>query len=243
MKFEWTGADYTQHLIFIASFLGHADVVDALISAGADVTQINSMKHYASLHMASMAGSEVVVELFLENGAAVDVRDTDMMTPLHHAAERGRAATARVLLRYQADINAKDMQQRTPLVIACRNDLENVDMLRLLFKHVADSNIEDKDGYTPLLLACSRSRQLAVQTLLEQGIDPNEQNRHDGYSPLHYAAWSRWEKMTDMLIAYGRESMRQTSLDVRRSILLPCLDTIVWLPHCLTAEHAQKSKT
>jgi hypothetical protein len=53
-------------------------------------------------------GHEAVVQLLLDNGANIDVKDNNGETALHWVCGAGREAVARLLLDKGADISAKD---------------------------------------------------------------------------------------------------------------------------------------
>ena len=65
------------------------------------------------LHWATRTGQLTVLANQLAQGAEVDARDQDGMTPLLLAAQRGHLEMVRLLLAAGADVGARDRQGRT----------------------------------------------------------------------------------------------------------------------------------
>jgi ankyrin repeat protein len=77
-------------------------VMQALISAGADVNAITQAGDASVLMLAVQAGSDVLVRALVERGAEVD-RTADEVSPLMVAARNGEALIVRTLLELGAD--------------------------------------------------------------------------------------------------------------------------------------------
>ncbi|VDK46209.1 unnamed protein product [Cylicostephanus goldi] len=91
---DWTPLLY-------AAYLGHHNVCQVLIEAGAKV-----------------------VRLLLEQGASVDRSDTRDRQALHYASSCSQNAVADALLQAGADPNAADVDGMTPLLEACASGHE-----------------------------------------------------------------------------------------------------------------------
>lgn len=89
-----------------AAFRGMAGdqlpVIQALISAGADVNAMTRAGDSSVLMLAVQAGSDLLVRVLVERGADVD-RAADEVTPLMVAARSGDAQIVRTLLELGAD--------------------------------------------------------------------------------------------------------------------------------------------
>ena len=99
-------ADNFSGSIIDASRKGHANVVELLLSKGADANaEIKSIRETA-LHKASRLGhSEVVEVLLAQGGANVNRVNRNGDTPLHIAAMLGREAVVRSLIAHGAEVN------------------------------------------------------------------------------------------------------------------------------------------
>jgi len=96
--------DESHRAIALASQLGHADVLRALLDTGVDADRYNPVgmhSHATPLHQAALAGHIAVVRMLIDHGAKLDLQDTIYNgTPLswalhadqHEAADILRAA-------------------------------------------------------------------------------------------------------------------------------------------------------
>jgi ankyrin repeat protein len=73
------------------------------------------------------------VEIFLEGGVDINVRNADEETPLDLASGYGNFEVARFLIEHGADVNCCDKRGWTPLHIAARNG--HLDIVQLLLDH------------------------------------------------------------------------------------------------------------
>ena len=124
----------------LASGAGYSDIVELLLSKGADVKAIEFGRD-TPLHHATTAE---VVELLVAHGADVNARNHFERTPLHSAAEREDAAISEeivgALIAKGADVNAKDNLGTTPLDVALGKNHQTV--AELLRQHGAVSRAQ-----------------------------------------------------------------------------------------------------
>lgn len=116
----------------LAVFFGHAETVDALLAAGADVnlTSRESMK-MPPLGSAMAVERNDIARTLIEHGANVNGKATNDLTALHTAAARGNLESAKLLLEHGADVNAASTDGKTPLSYAEeRNHPEMVEFLK-----------------------------------------------------------------------------------------------------------------
>jgi len=183
----------------------------AALTAENRKTEINRLDRdgYTPLAYAAQNGCMEIVQLLVENGAAVD-RAEELLsgwpspqhkgeehfggwTPLLHAAEERRAAIVQYLLMHGAEVNIKAGLGQTPLMEAIDGALfqhgsegDRNETLRVLLKHGADINLQGERGWTPLMRAVFQGDASLVQWLIEKGADRSIAD-HDGKTALNYA--------------------------------------------------------
>lgn len=122
-----------------------------------------------------------IINLLIEKGADVNMKDGDGNTPLHIAVDRGHIDIAKELLKRGADINAQNIHNgrsrgarfgqplrmwngNTPLHLASIS--KKVKMVKLLLNAGADITIENSSGYTPA--DATESKQ--IKKLLDEAL-------------------------------------------------------------------------
>jgi ankyrin repeat protein len=108
-------------LLHDAALKGHLEIMELLLSHGADVNSLNAQGATA-LHDAALAGQRPAAEALLKHGANIDARDSESgATPLHQAASWGRRSVVELLLARHADPRIKDKNGHTALDLAVAN--------------------------------------------------------------------------------------------------------------------------
>ncbi len=202
-----------------------------LIKAGATVdTRLPGGEgRYAGatpLHLAADGKNLAVMKLLIANGADVNARKQDGITPLIVAilARDFDAAAllidsgaclrqADVLKRYQARRSHTDL---TPLHIAARGESEcALRVAEFIISNGADLNAHGSDGGTPLVFAIDANKRWGafqpetqpmcvkmIELLVKSGADPNHRDQY-GQSALGYIEKSRGAQFA--LRALGRK--------------------------------------
>lgn len=121
-----------------------------------------------ALHEAARAGSEGIVRLLLENGASVQIYDSEGNSPLHHAAATGCEGVVRLILAEGAEVDDLDRYKSwTPLHLAIK--FGNVGAAKLLLEHGANIEQDTYYGMTPLFLARLLQHDEMIELLLDKG--------------------------------------------------------------------------
>ena len=117
---------------------------------------------------------EEVIRL-LGEGANINAKTKDDISPLHLAAYKGRKDVAELLIDKGADVNAKAKNDATPLYVAANQG--HHDVVALLIAKGADINARTKDDFsTPLHAAIFLGPLLGhnkyvAKLLIEKGAD------------------------------------------------------------------------
>lgn len=123
---------------------------------------------------ASAVGNVEQVDSALIDGANINAKNSDGMTPLMLACFNGNYELAKFLLSKGAKVDLKDNDGWNALMWASR--LNDVRLVTLLVSHGADVNYHDGDGWNALFHACSKGNFNVVKFLVENGAVVDSKN-------------------------------------------------------------------
>jgi len=125
--------------LMIASYNGHAGVVDTLLQKGScDVEQGNNYLSTAA-HYASQQGHALVLRLLINARAIVDATDRHGDTPLGHAAKGGHIDAVKILCEMQADPLQDNNASEDALELAAAAG--HIDIVEMLEATVGDPEL------------------------------------------------------------------------------------------------------
>ena len=145
----------------VAVMAGKADVVTALLEAGADAAEPLPTGE-SLLHRALEDKAEGCVLALLEHGAEVDGTFKYGDGPLHHAIRHNMPRAVEALLAHSASATEPNAQEDTPLHLAVQFCLQ---VCAPLVRRGADLHAEDGEGLTAAEVAESQGLTEAVQEL------------------------------------------------------------------------------
>jgi hypothetical protein len=168
---DWANAELFLGIrpVYRASVLGRDEVLEALLTAGADVNAITDQGTH-SLHAAAQHGYSTIMDKLLQAGADVDVANREGQTPLFFAVRFGHADLAERLVARGASTATVDGEGKTPLHYAA--GLGRLDSVRMLVDNGAPLDLVDNDGFSPLGLCQTWKRnefELVAQYLTGRG--------------------------------------------------------------------------
>lgn len=173
------------------------DVVELLLSRGADVDYVNGLGE-TPLHVASRVGNKKAVRLLVLAGAGMKTESRQGWTPLHLAAIHGNVRVARELLQEGVDIDLRNRRRQTPLMCAVHEN--NIAMVDFLLDEEADVAVADLRGNTPLHEALLTENYDVAERLLVEGANPDAVN-DAGITPRRLIVMSGLEQRFESLLS------------------------------------------
>lgn len=155
----WTGGTTT--LVVAASRGSRAEIIDALIEAGADEASVRD-----AAHAAARRGHHDNLRLLLDRRPGAGVRSSSNETLLNAAALGGDLKSVKLVLERGAALNEKGAGGKTALHVAAERGHEDIVWLLLT---AANVQAGDHVGRTPLHLAAGDGHAAVVRALLEAG--------------------------------------------------------------------------
>ncbi|KAG5674417.1 hypothetical protein PVAND_004390 [Polypedilum vanderplanki] len=223
MKFDRSGVINVRNKLTdstplqLAAEGGHAEVVKALVRAGASTTDENKMG-FSAVHLAAKNGHGQVLEVMRTSGSIRASSKKLGLTPLHIAAYYGQADTVRELLvTVPATVKSESPTGQslvpelgtesgmTPLHLASYSGNENVVRLLLNSAGVQVDAGTSENGYNPLHLACFGGHVSIVGLLLSRSAELLHSTDRHGKTGLHIAAMHGHYQMVEVLLGQGAE--------------------------------------
>jgi ankyrin repeat protein len=158
------------------SLIATSGVVQKLITAGANVNEVDA-RGQTALMLAASTGAWDSVLILLKAGAKLNVKDIDGKTPLMFAVWPSKDSTpdiVRTLIKAGARVNDVDMKGESALMIAAK--YASTDILQVLVAARAKLDATNNQGQTALMVAIQSSRPWKLENvrfLLKSGANVN----------------------------------------------------------------------
>ena len=195
--------------ILEAAERGDLEAVARLLKGDAKLVDSANAEGDTVLHLAAgcRRGEEIalpIVRLLLDNGAALDARNTSGQTPLLYAAYAGSTRIVELLASKGAVVQYQDTYGRSPVHYAAREGHPAV--VEFLIGKGADLSLRDSQNRTPLDYAVLRNRTSVVELLLKLGRC--DIKGLEGSTLLHAAASQGNTDLVKSLLERGADPAR-----------------------------------
>ena len=183
---------------------GHGDIVNLLLTVGADVNTRNEVNYTALLYAAETDQRDIVLTL-LDHGAHTDVSICNRYgeTILLLMARQGHGDIVTRLVQQGDDIHHTNRIGDTALYLAVSNG--HAPTVSCLLNLGAQVNTANVGGWTPLMMAAARGDIDVMELLLAQGADVTPQNRWGGTALSEAKQSFRARQAVDILIQAGAQ--------------------------------------
>lgn len=193
--------------LMLASGFGHTELVELLISKGANVLTIDPNMGATALHKAAQSGNTFIIQLLLEKGAFIDLQSPIIgNSALMDAILYKQQDAVKILLENGARIELRNNFHESALDIAKYIGIPS--MINMIKKH--NHTLKKAIQSQPLIKAIKGNDVNTVRNLIDCGINVNERipklgNYDDYYTPLGIAARDGHVEIVLLLLNAGAD--------------------------------------
>ncbi len=200
--------------LLIASGLGQPQMVEILLTAGADPLLVEPRMGATALHKAAQAGNPDVIEHLLRHGAFIDQQSPILgNTPLMDAVSYKNEKAVERLLARGCRLTARNHWQQTALDIAQHDGLTNIARMLQARNEQDHAQVAGQE----LIAAIKAGDGTEVARLIAAGADVNQRvpatgGVDDDYTPLGIAAREGHAVIVGLLLDAGADVRRVIGL-------------------------------
>ncbi|KAJ6160634.1 hypothetical protein N7470_004030 [Penicillium chermesinum] len=188
--------------LYYASWLGLTDTVNVLIDRHSYNINEKGNHGRTALVAACSRGHLEIVQMLLENGADMTLRDFDGHDSLTTASLNGHLEIVRLLVKRGADISVASNQGETSLYCAAYKG--HFEILKLLIEKGGDIEGHNFRHLTPLNAASDGGHFDVVKLLVQKGADINRPD-DCGRAPAHSASLKGHVAIVRLLLDKGAD--------------------------------------
>lgn len=142
----------------VAAEFGRSDIIMTILERIPDVDCHVDAEGFTPLHTAACSNQAGSVDVLLDHGFAVDVKDSTLQTPLHIAAREASHDALLALMRRGAGLNTRSVNGHTALHHACIRKGTGVETtVDLLLRWGASEALVNRSGRSPADLLCDEA--------------------------------------------------------------------------------------
>ena len=176
-----------------------------------------------ALHLAAKCAHTKAIEVLVQMGLDIDLRNADGNTPLHLACNP--EWVTRSVERFLPSSLKRKSSERTMIVFTSgeakledpRDETyhhgQGEGAIRLILGYGASVNVRGRENVSPLHLAAESSDAGRIKALLEYGADPLAIDDY-GWTTLHFAVISKSQDSIDLLQPYRIDPYRKASVSI-----------------------------
>eukprot|EP01038_Epipyxis_sp_PR26KG_P006479 gene6479-8912_t len=199
--------------LFLATLKDQFDVLNILLTAGANVNQLNSKNKYSSLLAATDRRNTRALTTLIKAGADVNVQSKDRITALLGAVIKSSIDCVRILLECPGvDPNQQNKDGHSPLFVACCKGLRDISRLLINFPGI-NLNLGPK-LHSPIHIAHIYGYRDIVRMLEEKGV----QNTHVNEPVVGAPNTSYSNQSIDFDMIYGEDGLQAQFEQEKESI-------------------------
>lgn len=194
---------------------GCMQIMQALLENKANPNPVDS---FSPLSRVVIFGNWTATHLLLANGADVNWKDENGVTPLMIAAHKNHQSIAQLLLDNGADVKATFSARGTAISLAAAAGHESIVQLFIDHMHLTGSVAERWTTSARLIHAIQDNKDLEVTKLLREGADPTLTDSGMRNS-LHLAAECGHESIVLILLEHNS---LEHNLDIEATVFRGC---------------------
>ncbi|QSZ37584.1 hypothetical protein DSL72_008682 [Monilinia vaccinii-corymbosi] len=218
--------------LFFAVYGGKDDIVEFLVSLGANLNDLYGPCKWSPLHLAAAIGNKAVVEILMRYGADIQARDSIGMTPARLALDRKHKHIASILNERWAkllpssrihsasdtlDLDVKIVKDDRSVSAAIEDAILRRDLSTLKYLLQNGDSIKGSCscGCSPLLMALNSGRKRMYHFLIDAGASLEGvvacpvPMPTSGYTPLHFTALYGDEQPVEKILKAGQSYQAQ----------------------------------
>ncbi|VDN20160.1 unnamed protein product [Cylicostephanus goldi] len=189
----------------MACTYGSAELVNLLLSAGADCTCMDNRSNTV-YHAAAVSGNDDILQLLIRFGGDLQGKlyaaNKDGKTPLLLAVERNYLSTVAIILALMPK-DRQDIDKLHQELLHTAAYGGYLDVCKMLIENGCDPRLRGDVWNLPLHLAAKSNKADVVQYLLEIAPDTIEKNNLCHITPFHAAVMNDALETVKVLVEHG----------------------------------------